>query len=142
MLRAFGGCFEWTSQRPDLIEVNSVGGEATKCSTEAIVSQRALHPVEDKSWIFARDRHTQIELRCEIHVAPISTIVIDTPTRSISVDTVETLSLRGFDHHGNVFSSLERLWFKWTSSNAGNAFWSDFIYGNIVDIGYFVCTNS
>lgn len=119
-LRAFGGCFEWTSQRPDLIEVTSLPGP-NECSTEAVVSQRAALPIQDKAWVFARDRETQTELRCEVHVAPLSSIVIDTPTRSIGVEAVETLSLRGFDKLGNVFSSLERLWFKWSSSDTGNS---------------------
>lgn len=49
----------------------------------------------------------------QVHVAPISKIVIDTSTRAITVDSVETVNVRAFDGDGNVFSSIEGLWFKW-----------------------------
>lgn len=117
MLRAFGGCFDWKSQRPDFVEVAPVSNGS--CSTEAILSvHRSAHPIHDKTWILAHDQN-KAELRCEVHVAPIASLTIDAPTKSIGVGAVETLSLRGFDQYGNVFSSLEHLWFKWISSNTG-----------------------
>jgi hypothetical protein len=118
-LRAYGGCFEWSSQRPDLVSVNQGVSKQQGCSTSAVITPSAKSFQGGRAWVIARDKETGAELRCEVHVAAIANITIDSSARSIGVDTVETLTIRAVDDHGNVFSSLEGLWFTWQSSRLG-----------------------
>lgn len=118
-LHAYGGCYIWSSQRPDLVEVTGVPKGNKACAEDAVVVPTSATPYGGRVWVFARDQESDVELRCEVHVAPIARISIDTPARSIGVDTVETVTIRATDGHGNVFSSLEGLWFLWESSDLG-----------------------
>lgn len=114
-LEATGGCFRWSSQRPDLVAVEPAP-EAAACrdacrplaeGCEAAVELQAVGSVAqvERTLVAARDAAGP-ELRCEVYVAPIERIEVETSVRRIYVDDVETLAVkarlraRGLDFHG------------------------------------------
>ncbi|CAE7203349.1 Nup210l [Symbiodinium natans] len=73
----------------------------------------------EKILVLAQDIHeTGIELRCEVYIANIHRIEVETSVRRINVDDVETLGVKAYDRQGNVFSSLEGLAFRWHIGDA------------------------
>ncbi|CAE7863698.1 GB210 [Symbiodinium microadriaticum] len=68
----------------------------------------------EKVLVLAQDIHSSgVELRCEVYIANIHRIEVETSVRRINVDDVETLGVKAYDKQGNVFSSLEGLQFRW-----------------------------
>ncbi|CAE7558018.1 GB210 [Symbiodinium sp. CCMP2592] len=64
----------------------------------------------EKVLVLAQDIHSSgVELRCEVYIANIHRIEVETSVRRINVDDVETLGVKAYDKQGNVFSSLEGL---------------------------------
>ena len=55
------------------------------------------------------------DLRCEVWVAPIESIVILTTVPKLSLGTTEKIEVQAFDDGNNVFSSLAGLRFDWTA---------------------------
>ncbi|CAJ1430490.1 unnamed protein product [Effrenium voratum] len=68
----------------------------------------------EKVLVLAQDINSPgVELRCEVYIASIERIEVETSVRRINVDDVETLGVKAYDKQGNVFSSLEGLQFRW-----------------------------
>lgn len=145
-LQAFGGCYRWRVQRPNLIKIRDlrdeevedfnrladtplqrrqhaeliprevVGGKPQECHSAVMVGQFLSDGVletRERSWVFAEDLLTGNGVKCEVYVAPIQRIEIETTARSVAVGGVEALRIRAFDAEDNVFSSLEGLRFEW-----------------------------
>eukprot|EP01053_Blabericola_migrator_P004673 Blabericola_migrator_1__4672@NODE_246_length_10907_cov_93_324631_g208_i0_p1_GENE_NODE_246_length_10907_cov_93_324631_g208_i0NODE_246_length_10907_cov_93_324631_g208_i0_p1_ORF_typecomplete_len1981_score393_01Spy1/PF11357_8/0_23_NODE_246_length_10907_cov_93_324631_g208_i09226864 len=144
-LQAFGGCYQWRVQRPNVVKLRDplrdewhsdlededkavfasldslsavpkevVGSKHTKeCHNTVVVAQYWNSKEREKSWVFADDKETGIGVKCEIYVSPISSFVIETTAKSLTVGGAETLRIRAFDKEGNVFTSLEGLRFEW-----------------------------
>eukprot|EP00928_Gymnodinium_smaydae_P024333 TRINITY_DN19717_c0_g2_i1.p1 TRINITY_DN19717_c0_g2~~TRINITY_DN19717_c0_g2_i1.p1 ORF type:complete len:2341 (+),score=306.18 TRINITY_DN19717_c0_g2_i1:64-7086(+) len=142
---AHGGCFSWTSKRPDVVRVDFAetqecasnaagndgvsqkrgscapfGGDAS-CQTVAILeSVSDTVGTSEKVLVTARDASKSgTEVFCEVHVAPIARLEVETRARHVGVGDVETLTAKAFDAQGNVFSSLEGLEFEWRVSDQG-----------------------
>lgn len=101
-------------------------GNASECHNMVVVSQwydkslkKKAIETREKSWVFAEDilKDGDGGVKCEVYVARIERIVIETTAKSLAVGGVETLTIRAFDNEGNVFTSLEGLRFQWEIEN-------------------------
>ncbi|KYR02872.1 nucleoporin [Tieghemostelium lacteum] len=73
----------------------------------------------NSAFIYAEEKMTNRILQCEVFVDKISSIVIETTTKTMYKDDVEELHVRAYDSVGNVFSSIVGLEFEW-SIQSGN----------------------
>ncbi|EFA83956.1 nucleoporin 210 [Heterostelium album PN500] len=143
-LGAINGCFEWSTNNQELIELeplyesascdtgaggNSGGStaligtpwgepESKKCSTSVKVSVRSGFGSRDSTLIFAEDRASGRRLRCEVFVDKIASISIETTTRTMFKDASEILEVLAFDAEGNRFSTVMGVEFEWSVSAA------------------------
>ncbi|GAM18714.1 hypothetical protein SAMD00019534_018890 [Acytostelium subglobosum LB1] len=143
-LGASNGCFEWSTNNQDLIDLeplydtiqpcnNNDGqaslnsaiiatpwgngeGEANRCSTAVKVSVRSGFAGRDSTLIYAEDRTTNRRLRCEVFVDRIASISIETTTRIMYKDASEILEVEAFDSQGNRFSTVLGIEFEWSVS--------------------------
>ncbi|EGC32478.1 hypothetical protein DICPUDRAFT_155557 [Dictyostelium purpureum] len=143
-LEANKGCFEWINTNPDLVEItplyeqkdcapptpNTIGApdlswdinqsNQKKCSKAVLVLVRTSTSTERNSaFIYAEEQATGKKLQCEVFVDKISSIVIETTTKTMYKDDLEELNVRAYDSVGNVFSSIIGLEFEW-SIQSGN----------------------
>lgn len=91
------------------------------CQPVAIIRSIAekIHSNVEKVLVLAQDiQQPGVELRCEVYIANIDRIEVETSVRRINVDDVETLGVKAYDKQGNVFSSLEGLEFRWRLGDA------------------------
>eukprot|EP00918_Siedleckia_nematoides_P063236 GHVU01137728.1.p1 GENE.GHVU01137728.1~~GHVU01137728.1.p1 ORF type:complete len:484 (-),score=73.78 GHVU01137728.1:572-2023(-) len=123
-LEAYGGCYRWETQRSDIVSLEE-GQEKRKegqaSCTNTVIARAALarQPTgRERSYIMARDTASNFELRSEVSVAMIKKIVIETLAERVDVGGVEVLAVRAYDENGNVFSTLESLWFQWGVSDS------------------------
>eukprot|EP00931_Biecheleriopsis_adriatica_P056141 TRINITY_DN33268_c0_g1_i1.p1 TRINITY_DN33268_c0_g1~~TRINITY_DN33268_c0_g1_i1.p1 ORF type:complete len:2088 (-),score=389.74 TRINITY_DN33268_c0_g1_i1:106-6069(-) len=92
----------------------SDSGDA-RCQSVAIIRSLSedIEGVE-KVMVTVHDIHAPgVELRCEVYLARIDRIEVETRVRRINVEDVETIAVKAYDKQGNVFSSLEGLQFDW-----------------------------
>ncbi|KAM9969774.1 hypothetical protein ACTFIR_001611 [Dictyostelium discoideum] len=106
---------------PDLsLWDNSLNQPNKKCSKAVLVSVRSGTVSERNSaFIYAEEQVTGKKLQCEVFVDRISSIVIETTTKTMYKDDLEELHVRAYDSVGNVFSSIIGLEFEW-SITSGN----------------------
>eukprot|EP01132_Coremiostelium_polycephalum_P006697 gene6697-8283_t len=91
-----------------------------KCSSSVLVTVRSSGIAERNSaFIYAEEQTTGKRLQCEVFVDKISSIVIETTTKTMYKDDLEELHVRAYDSVGNVFSSIVGLEFEWSIA-AGN----------------------
>jgi hypothetical protein len=112
-LSGTGGCFEFTTDRPDILELHA---EETGCVKAVTLSVREGSPIpteEAGGTIMAREITSGASLLTEVNIENIHRLSIVTFKRRLSVGDVDELKVQGFDVFGNTFHSLEGLDFHW-----------------------------
>ena len=126
LVRAKPGCFVWESSNPSVAVVEPQYRNSTEemhgCSSRAIVRAAWQQQKRAKAIVKAKKKdlitgNLGYDLRCEVWVAPIESIVILTTVRKLSLGTTEKIEVQAFDSSNNVFSSLAGLRFDWTAPN-------------------------
>ena len=117
-LSTSNGCFNFSTDRPDLIKLTPSEEDPT-CVTQTTIS---VNPNKsgnvEQAVVFASETSPDgSKLRCEVLVSSIARVDVTTHIRRLSVGTVRTLQVLGYDRFGNVFSSLEGLEFEWYISD-------------------------
>lgn len=123
-IKAGPGCFVWESSLPSVATVEPRYRNSTEeengCSSRATVRAIWQQRKRAKAVIKAKKKDVTTgvlgyDLRCEVWVAPIESIVILTTVRKLSLGTTEKIEVQAFDDGNNVFSSLAGLRFDWTA---------------------------
>ena len=122
-LEATDGCFQWSSSRPDLVRIESLGPFETKngekCSLHANVIAQTKQSLRSSATVYARDILTGQSVRCDVIIDKIQTIeIVYTTTRLYLEDAPELFKLRAHDQHGSTFSSIEHFPYEWRLLNA------------------------
>lgn len=118
-LSATNGCFDFTTDRPDMISLVPSGDNS--CMTKAVVSMHAAFTDDHgKAWLLAHETTSHIELRAEIHISAVMRLELLTRARRLAVGEVEALQVQGYDRFGNTFSSLEGIPFTWSLAGDEN----------------------
>lgn len=142
-----GGCFTWTSTRPEVIGVTPTSSadqcgssvetfQAASSSNEAGCTSAAIVTLaprwggtatlaKTQAIVTAEDAQSAGHiLRCDINVDRIHSLQIVTKTHELFLEEApEEFSVRAYDDQGNEFSTLEGIVFKWTvesSSSSGS----------------------
>ncbi|XP_054431060.1 nuclear pore membrane glycoprotein 210 [Pteronotus mesoamericanus] len=114
-LEASGGCYRWSSSRPEVASIEPLGLDEQQCSQKAVVQARLSQPARLTSIIFAEDITTGQVLRCDAIVDLIHGIQIVSTTRELYLeDSPLELKIQALDSEGNTFSTLAGLVFDWT----------------------------
>ena len=78
--------------------------------------------------VMAEDKDTGLLLRADVIVDKIRSLKIVTKTHELYLEeTPEKFEVRAYDEHGNEFSTLKGLKFRWTIESAGNAKGTDIL---------------
>ena len=122
-LEATDGCFQWSSSRPDLVRIESLGPFSIKngenCSLHANIIAHTKQFLRSSATIYARDILTSQSVRCDVIIDKIQTIeIVYTTTRLYLEDAPELFKLRAYDQHGSTFSSTEHFPYEWRLLNA------------------------
>ncbi|XP_068674449.1 nuclear pore membrane glycoprotein 210-like [Montipora foliosa] len=122
-LKAFQGCYQWASNRPEVATIQPVYSSeeeesakklGRKCAREAMVTAQARLPERQMTEILAEEEVTGMVLRSDVAVDTIHKIEIMTTTRELLLgEPPEVCHIKAFDTEGNVFSSLEGIEVTW-----------------------------
>jgi len=113
------GCYTWSSTRPDVVQVkpDNVG-----CSSTAVIQALGSSGGKGSAMVMAEDKDTGLLLRADVIVDKIHSLRIVTKTHELYLEeTPEKFEVRAYDVHGNEFSTLKGLKFRWTIESGGNA---------------------
>ena len=78
--------------------------------------------------VMAEDKDTGLLLRADVIVDKIHSLKIVTKTHELYLEeTPEKFEVRAYDEHGNEFSTLKGLKFRWTIESGGNAKGTDIL---------------
>uniref|UniRef100_UPI0037E7A905 nuclear pore membrane glycoprotein 210 n=1 Tax=Semicossyphus pulcher TaxID=241346 RepID=UPI0037E7A905 len=111
-----GGCYRWSSSRPEVASIQAVEEEgSTGCSRRAVLQALSTQPSRLTSIILAEDVVTGHVLRCDAIVDVINEIQIVSTTRELHLeDSPLELKIHALDSEGNTFTTLSGLVFDWT----------------------------
>ncbi|XP_034551492.1 nuclear pore membrane glycoprotein 210 isoform X2 [Notolabrus celidotus] len=111
-----GGCYRWSSSRPEVASIQAVEEEDdTGCSRRAVLRALSTQPARLTSIILAEDTVTGHVLRCDAIVDVINEIQIVSTTRELHLeDSPLELKIHALDSEGNTFTTLSGLVFDWT----------------------------
>nr|XP_029132383.1 nuclear pore membrane glycoprotein 210 [Labrus bergylta] len=111
-----GGCYRWSSSRPEVASIQAVEEEdGTGCSRRAVLQALSTQPSRMTSIILAEDVVTGHVLRCDAIVDIINAIQIVSTTRELHLeDSPLELKIHALDSEGNTFTTLSGLVFDWT----------------------------
>ncbi|MES1910346.1 MAG: hypothetical protein MHM6MM_002955 [Cercozoa sp. M6MM] len=109
------GCFEWHTDRKDLLQIQGVG---QGCGTQRAhkVKVTATSSAQDgrlRAMVWATDTQGRRVQQCRVHLDTVARIQLLKRTHTFDVNETESLSVQAFDLHDNVFSSLSGLDFAW-----------------------------
>ncbi|XP_019732771.1 nuclear pore membrane glycoprotein 210-like [Hippocampus comes] len=86
-LEATGGCYRWTSIRPEVASVQPIDEETGQgCSRKAVLQALSTQPSRLTSIILAEDVGTGQKLHCDVSVDVISSISVFSTKRKIHLD--------------------------------------------------------
>ena len=111
-LTAQPGCFEWSSERSDIAEI---AGEPVCDGSSSTVTIRTKAPlpggascafVTARAVDAANAEAAAADLFCEINVATVASVRIETTVRSMVAHELQWLQLTASDADGNAFSPL------------------------------------
>ena len=136
VLTADGGCFTWTSRRPDVATVlalyedeNNPCGPGVRpaylttppsnqraCSRAALVTSAWGNADQRGATVVtAREVDSGHEIRCDVFVDRIRRIEIVTTTKTVYLDDApEVLDVLAFDNENNRFSTTDKIEYEWT----------------------------
>ncbi|CAK9273031.1 unnamed protein product [Sphagnum jensenii] len=121
-LRGYNGCFTWSWDHHDILNVEAeFNSTDTECSTGAVLMSIAPYAGRRTTSVHATDTVTGQILRCEVFVDKISRIQIFHHSLKLDLDGLATLRILAFDAEDNVFSSLAGLQFRWQLSPVSQA---------------------
>jgi nuclear pore complex protein Nup210 len=84
--------------------------------------------VKGSAMVMAEDKDTGLLLRADVIVDKIHSLKIVTKTHELYLEeTPEKFEVRAYDEHGNEFSTLKGLKFRWTIESGGNAKGTDIL---------------
>ena len=115
-ITAFSGCYNWTTNNPEIIAVNQILDKNIKsatCYSSARLTPAVSRPMESVVLIKATDTITKDGLISQAKVSRISQIKILTNFKAIEVGDVQKLYIQAFDESNNVMSTVEGLRFEW-----------------------------
>eukprot|EP00090_Calanus_glacialis_P028973 TRINITY_DN4645_c0_g1_i5.p1 TRINITY_DN4645_c0_g1~~TRINITY_DN4645_c0_g1_i5.p1 ORF type:complete len:1790 (-),score=673.65 TRINITY_DN4645_c0_g1_i5:326-5671(-) len=119
------GCYSWSSTRPEVVQVKP---DAVGCSTSAVIQALGSSGVRGSAMVMAEDKDTGLLLRADVIVDKIHSLKIVTKTHELYLEeTPEKFEVRAYDEHGNEFSTLKGLKFRWTIESGGNAKGTDIL---------------
>ena len=136
ILESESGCYKWSSTRSEIVQVNpsNIG-----CSSSAVskyldinvfTSENNFQEIKalgsggskGSAMIIAEDKDSELMLRADVIVDKIHSLKIVTKTHELYLEeTPEKFEVRAYDEHGNEFSTLKGLKFRWTIESGGNA---------------------
>ena len=116
-LSGVNGCFRFSTDRPDIVNLAKPNVSNNNCATSVVVSVNPELRDQGKAVVMATEIVSQTELRSEILVSSISRLEIVTRVRRLSLGELEAIQVQGYDRFGNTFSSLEGLEFRWDISD-------------------------
>ena len=84
--------------------------------------------IKGSAMVMAEDTDTGLLLRADVIVDKIHSLKIVTKTHELYLEeTPEKFEVRAYDEHGNEFSTLKGLKFRWTIESGGNAAGTDIL---------------
>ncbi|XP_049962965.1 nuclear pore membrane glycoprotein 210 [Schistocerca serialis cubense] len=116
---ASGGCYKWTTSRPNIVQLLPVEGELlTDCMGKVVVTAVTKERVRSTAIVFAEETNSGQVLRCDVIVDVISSLAIVTTTRELfREEAPEAFEARAYDDQGNEFTTLEGVEFEWSVIN-------------------------
>merc|ERR1712106_870227 len=111
------GCYTWSSTRPEVVQVKP---DLVGCSSSAVIQALGSSGIKGSAMVMAEDKDTGLLLRADVIVDKIHSLKIVTKTP-------EKFEVRAYDEHGNEFSTLKGLKFRWTIESGGNAAGTDIL---------------
>ena len=98
------------------------------CSTSAVIKALGSSGIKGSAMVMAEDKDTGLLLRADVIVDKIHSLKIVTKTHELYLEeTPEKFEVRAYDEHGNEFSTLKGLKFRWTIESGGNAKGTDIL---------------
>ncbi|KAG1690966.1 Nuclear pore membrane glycoprotein 210 [Nymphon striatum] len=119
-----GGCYRWTSSRPEVAIVTPVLGEDSEneCSTRAIVTAVSTTPSRQSTIILATDEGSDTVLKCDVIIDTIHTLEVVTTTRELFLDDApEAFEVHAKNDQEDTFTSIEGLAFDWQLESKGSS---------------------
>ena len=120
VLQAFPAeeCFRWSTNRKDLLELNTthVPGQGADCSPSVTVTAKAptAEGVQSAKVIAeVGGQHAHKALRCDVYIDAVADISIRRTQSKLNVGCERLIRVVAKDALGNTFSSLEGLPFSW-----------------------------
>ncbi|KAK9117285.1 hypothetical protein Sjap_016232 [Stephania japonica] len=107
------GCFSWSWDHHDILDVQPEFNGSSRCSTSARMRSIALYDGRKETAVYANDLRSGVVIRCRVFIDKISRIQIFHNSVNLDLDELATLSVHAFDSKENVFSSLVGLHFMW-----------------------------
>ncbi|XP_077380724.1 nuclear pore membrane glycoprotein 210-like isoform X2 [Festucalex cinctus] len=111
-----GGCYKWTSTRPEVVSVHPIDEETSRgCSRRAFLQGQSTQSSRLTSVIFAEDVVSRRVLRCDAIVDVICDIIIVSTARELYLaGSPLALEVNALDSEGNTFSTLAGMTFDWS----------------------------
>jgi len=108
--------------------VVQVKPDTVGCSTSAVIKALGSSGIKGSAMVMAEDKDTGLLLRADVIVDKIHSLKIVTKTHELYLEeTPEKFEVRAYDEHGNEFSTLKGLKFRWTIESGGNAKGTDIL---------------
>ncbi|XP_031623845.1 nuclear pore membrane glycoprotein 210 isoform X2 [Contarinia nasturtii] len=115
-----GGCFKWSSSRPDLITITPIYDDADsiECSSKAVLTTVFREKRRSTAFVLAKDLATGEILRSDVILDVIDKLDVLTTTRELYLEEApETFKIWAQDSQGNAFTTLEGVEFNWKISS-------------------------
>ncbi|XP_059670096.1 nuclear pore complex protein GP210 isoform X2 [Cornus florida] len=112
-LQGSDGCFKWSWDHHDVLNVLPEYNSSSHCSTSARLRSIAPYSGRKETAVYATDVHTGMLIRCKVYIDNFSRIQIFHNSIKLDLDGLATLRVLAFDAEENVFSSLVGLKFAW-----------------------------
>ncbi|MCQ2816687.1 MAG: hypothetical protein MJ252_05400 [archaeon] len=113
-ISAEGGCYTWTADRPDLIEMKEARkkSDVQGCHSKVFITPMTKSTM-DYTLVTARELKSHASFGCKVGFAEPKTISIEKSFDRLNVGEDFELHVQAHDDRGNLFSSLEGWKFMW-----------------------------
>lgn len=110
-----GGCWSWTSTKPDVAEVFPLPSEDADCSSKALVTVVTKFEHPQQTIVLATEVRTGITLETRVYVDKIETIEIVTQTHELILDGPPVIfTVTAKNNQNDTFSCVEGIQFEWS----------------------------
>ncbi|KAF9625307.1 hypothetical protein IFM89_021246 [Coptis chinensis] len=107
------GCFTWSWDHHDILQLEPEFNSTSLCSTSARLKSIGDFDGRKETAIYASDIKSGVVIRCKVFIDEIKRVQIFHSSVKLDLDGLATLRVRAFDYQENVFSSLVGMRFKW-----------------------------